>query len=837
MTKLDKNKKNSQIGKLWLTIIFIGVALIIAPIIIISSFLISKKNKANSYDLDDIHKIDVASIVYDKYDKEITTIKFDNRRTVLIEEVPFHFFQALIAAEDSRFFEHKGVDTIGICRAMLRNVKAGGISQGASTITQQLARNAFDIGGRTFNRKITEAFLAARIERQFTKSQILELYLNRIYFGSGFYGLNTAALGYFGKDVSELNLSESATLCGLIKSPQRLSPINDLLKSINQRNYVLSRMYQEQMISRREFDEATSSKLPINPHQNTLQQNYVSNYIRNKTIDIVGIKKIKTGGYHIFTTIDMNAQSAAEKAIHEACLAVEKNHPKYEHQTLNEYVKIYNDYKKEVKQIKLESSINDIPPKFPLRPNPKYLQSSLLMIDNKNGAVLSVVGGRSFRHSQYDRVFNSKRSPGTAFKPFVYAAAYESGKFFPGSRLLDHPINLRWIMIGGKEGILGEWGVEKLNPQHVGYISAYEALSKGKNSATLRMGLKIGLKSIREISYASGMPSHELQYNKAILGEYNIGLPALTRAYTIFPNLGTQPNKIFIIKKILDSKGNAIFKNPRTKLNRVISQVSAHQVHSSLAQSIKNGTASDAQKLYKLHNFNGGIKTGTAYNFNDVMIFGYNSEVTCGLWAGFDLPKTIYRGAFSKDVLLKAWVDVMNAYTKNQRKIPPIPEPHNSITFEICKVSGKKATDNCYNKIPMKKSNEFKFKRTTFKIHLGKNYKNLEHCNIHYSENAEQKFDPVIPVGTNNPFWLSGEKSYIPFISPVIIKSPTIIGIDPYNSVKPNIIISKEENNTFLSNKRLSILKPKKVDKTKEKKEDDIYNILKLKPPEPIDFD
>ena len=233
----------------------------IAGLVTLYIYLEPFRKKAYSFDFAEINNLEQASIIYDRQGVELGRIFVFNRDPVSLEKIPLHMIQALVATEDARFFEHDGVDYMGIVRAALRNLRAGGLKQGASTITQQLARNAFGMTERSFKRKLTEAFLAHRIEATFTKAEIMEMYLNRIYFGSGFYGINAAAKGYFGKEASELSIEEAATLCGLIKSPNRYSPLNNMEGSKRQRDYVFERMVAEKMLTR---DEANQLKeIPI----------------------------------------------------------------------------------------------------------------------------------------------------------------------------------------------------------------------------------------------------------------------------------------------------------------------------------------------------------------------------------------------------------------------------------------------------------------------------------------------------------------------------------------------------------------------------------------------
>ena len=282
------------------------------------SILKTKHEKAQKFDLAAITKLEVPSRIYDRSGIEIGQIKIEDRRPIKLEKVPYHVIQALTAVEDSRFLEHQGVDFIGIARAIILNIKAKRITQGASTITQQLAKQCYlELKSvRNLDNKIIEAFLANRIEQNFTKSEILEHYLNRIYFGSGHFGIESAARGYFGKTVSEINLLEAATICGLIKNPSRLSPRNNIDKSTIARNHVLNRMQAEGMISEKELTEL--KKIPIKLVNSIADQNsYVQEMVRLKALKIIGLEKAGRGGLKINTTIDNETQKPLSKACSE----------------------------------------------------------------------------------------------------------------------------------------------------------------------------------------------------------------------------------------------------------------------------------------------------------------------------------------------------------------------------------------------------------------------------------------------------------------------------------------------------------------------------------------
>jgi membrane peptidoglycan carboxypeptidase len=417
------------------------------------------RKRAATYDLDRINELEEPSIILDRNGKEIGRIFVQNRSVIPIEQVPEIFIQALRAGEDSRFLTHHGVDYIGIGRAMILNAKGG--NQGASTITQQLARNAYNLKDEAIlrketkmQRKLVEAFLARRIEDRYSKRQILNFYINRIYFGSGFYGLRSASLGYFGKEPLELTLGECASLVTLIKNPNGRSPLNNPEINRNGRNYVLGRMRDEGMIS--SSDVARLKVLPLGLNSQPLRRG--TSHLYERVAEAVGAAlgedALASGKFKIHTTILAEAQNAAQKALFDS-LAQAEARPGYAHPK-------YQDYRK-----------NSTKPA-------EYLQGAVLMIDHDTGEVLAHVGGRDYSQVPFDFIELGKRPLGTAFFPYIYAAGL-SGSQTPATLIEDEPMDNRAVMIGGREGILGEWGMEISSPTYEGKIPA-------RNRAVRRIG-------------------------------------------------------------------------------------------------------------------------------------------------------------------------------------------------------------------------------------------------------------------------------------------------------------------------------------------------------------
>lgn len=758
--------------------------ILLVAIIALAIILIPHQKAAADMDLADIQKLELPSRIYDRRGVEIGQIKVENRRPVKLDQVPYHLIQALTAAEDSRFFQHSGVDYVGIARAMLRNVRAGKMNQGASTITQQLANQAYDMKKeKSIGRKLTEAFLAARIEKEFTKSQILEHYLNRIYFGSGYFGIEAAARGYFGKSVADLTIPESATICGLIKSPTRLSPKVNPDQSIGERNYVLKRMNIEEMITDAELAEFKKAPLELTDSAE-YQNSYVYEIVRQQVIDQIGFESAGGGGFKIYTTIDNDVQKSAEKSLEKNLTAAEKN-AEYEHRSYEQYRAAKN----------LRDPITGKRSEASAKLKPDYLQGALLMIENRTGGIVALVGGRNFGDSQFNRALQSRRPPGTAFKPFVYAAAFSENRF-PGSLVKDAPIDNRSVAIGGTTGILGEWGNESKENAYLGDIPAREALVQSKNAATVRLGKEVGLEKVMTLAKKAGIDSPIEDLTKSFLGSSGVRLDEMCKAFTVFPNGGKRPSTLHVISSISDSSGKAIFEAPKAESIEVIDGIASYQVHSCLAESLERGTSGNAATEFGLKDRNAAGKTGTAYNYTDLWYVGYNSEVTCGVWAGFDNPKTVYRGAFSNRTALPIWVDAMNASLPSFAS-KEIPFPEGAKTVEICQKSGRRATDACYEELPGSEEGARQIVRSTYKEIIRSNIDFRHYCDYH-SGGHEVARDPVIPsiaaLSPSSVDPLSSSKG----ASVVTVRSPALLGAaDPYNSVQPILkakaATSKEE--------------------------------------------
>jgi len=743
------------------------VALLISGFAIYLSILASHlKSEAATFDLSKLEQMESASVILDRNGKIFGQIYVENRETVPYDQLPRDLVNAVVAVEDAKFYQHGGYDLFGITRAALKNFAAGHVRQGASTITQQLARNSFSLKEKTFHRKLLEIFLALRIEETFGKQKIMELYLNRIYFGGGLYGAEAAARGYFGKPAREMSLAECATLAGLVKSPNKLSPWTDRAAAREARNYALNRMRDLDFINHERWASAQAEDLVIGSRQNAQGQTYAVDYIRQQVIAAVGWDRAMNEGFRIHTTIDADLQKVAEESLRKNLEQTEQ-HPGYNHPT-------YAEYAANFRKAKANGTMSS-------QPAPEYLQGAVIGLDNETGGILVLVGGRDFEHNQYDRALQARRPVGTAILPFVYAAAFEKG-MFPGSVVEDSPLDNRAVMIGGTTGILGEWGPESAENRYEGAMTARQALAKSKGGATVRIGMDTGVDQVLQLCRAAGIRSSLRPYPATFLGSSEITLAELALAYTIFPNGGWRPNAPHILERI-EEKDGTVWHAQREPGNRqnVIKPETAYEVHSCLVDALESGTGKAARAQYGLKKMPAAGKTGTAYDFTDALFAGYDSNFTCAVWAGFDKPQKIYRGAFGHELAMPVWTDIMNAAAEHY---PPreIKQPASLKKVEICSRSGLLATDKCYDAVKTA-TGDLVQRRTTY-MEIGSAAQlPTEPCNVH----GEPRTRLVRELPSEGELPRAELAVDLSQITPVVVSNPTLLAEkDPYNSVKPS---------------------------------------------------
>ncbi|HLD74633.1 MAG TPA: PBP1A family penicillin-binding protein [Bdellovibrionota bacterium] len=545
------------------------------------------------------------------YENEI-----EERRVIQLQTVPPDLLNAIISIEDERFFEHKGVDPQGVLRATLRNLKSLRFAQGGSTLTQQLVKNFFLSRKKTLTRKFTEAFMSLMIEAKYTKDQILETYINEIYFGNhgpiAIHGVAEAAFYYFSKDIKSLTLSESALLAGMIQAPNRYSPLVNLERALARRNQVLNKMYEQKKIVRREYVQAKLQTIQVKkaPVEMARQTPYFTDFLKSELQKNFSIHTLSQEGYYIFTTLDVSLQKSAEKSI--------RNH-------LN-----YLEKKK---------------PELIDEKNP--LQAALISIEPHTGYIKAMVGGRHYETSQFNRAFQAQRQSGSVFKPFVYAAAFEffPKKYTPSTTLLDTPFVLKY------EG--QTWEPQNYDGKFRNEVSLREALESSINIPTARLAWDVGIKNIAQLAKKMGIESSLTEVPSLALGSSNVTPLEIATAYATLANHGFQSYPRAILE-VIDSHGELVEKKD-ISLKSALSPQSAYLLTSLLQGVIERGTGRGVRLMGFDHPAAG--KTGTTSDFNDAWFSGYTVHLATTVWVGYDEAKRL--GLSGAEGALPLWTHFM----------------------------------------------------------------------------------------------------------------------------------------------------------------------------------
>jgi penicillin-binding protein 1A len=618
---------------------------------------------ASTFDLDQVKEMSERSTVLDMDGKVYSRLQGENRVTVKLAEISPDFVQALLAREDSRFYKHRGVDPIGIARAMVRNLGHGSAREGASTLTQQLARNSFPLGGKNIHRKLLEAFLSLRMEQHFTKDEIIEAYMNRIYFGSGVYGIETASLAYFGKHAKDLKLGEAAMIAGIIRAPTYFSPHRNPKGAARQRNQVLERMVKLGSIDQAQATAARETPLALAKKKTvSTQENYAMDAVRRELDLLLTDEQRGDGGLKIYTTIDPLLQRAAQGALDAELTKVEQR-PGYKHPKRS-------DFSAEAKAQELSTP---------------YLQGAVVAIDNRTGGIRALVGGRDFQESKYNRAIQPEaaRQLGSTFKPFVYAAAFQRG-MLPGATIDDGPIG------HGEIRAAANWTPENSDGTYKGPMRAEEGLILSRNTMSVRVGERAGLDSIARLATAcgiEGMPRQPAVY----LGAFEQTVADITAAYSVFPNGGVR-RQSYIIERIDDGNGETIYRAAHVQ-TRAMDIGTAWLTTQAMQKVLERGTAAAAKSM-GFTKIAGG-KTGTTNDFRDAWFAGFTSSLTCGVWVGLDKPETIISKGYGAALALPVWADVMNAASAQRYPAQPLRSAEPTRRVTVCATSNELATSGC----------------------------------------------------------------------------------------------------------------------------------------------
>jgi penicillin-binding protein 1A len=614
------------------------------------------------FNLKDVGKIPERSSVYDMDGTVYSRLRGENRILIESGKIPTSFRSALLAREDSRFYQHHGIDPVGIARAFMRDVVHLRVREGGSTITQQLARNSFPLGGRNLSRKILEAFVALRIESSYSKAQILEFYANRIYFGSGVYGLETASQAYFGKSSSDLTLPEAALLAGLIRSPNRYSPRTNMDGAVTQRNDVLDRMAELKLISSSQANAAKRASIHLaNGRPATTQENYAMDAIYRELLGLVSQDAIDSGGLRIYTSLDPDLQRTAEQATDNLLTQLE-NKPSYNHPKKSDFTEQSRAAGEQV----------------------SYLQGAVVAMDNRTGAIRALVGGRDYRDSKYNRALQAYRQVGSIFKPFVYAAAYGRG-MMPGTGIDDSPLR------HGEISAAPNWHPDNSDRENHGVLPARNGLIFSRNTMTIRVGELATLDRVISIGQSAGFARTIPRLPAVYLGAFESDLKDVTAAYATFAAQG-QHKEPYLIERIDDADGNVLYQ-AHPSHQQAMSPAIAWMIAQTVRGVIEHGTAASAKAL-GLTRYAAG-KTGTTDDYKDAWFVGFTNSLTCGVWVGFDQPQTIQEHGYGATLALPIWVRIMEKASRQKYPDGTFPAPEPLVRVRLCSVSNRLATDGC----------------------------------------------------------------------------------------------------------------------------------------------
>ena len=589
-----------------------------------------------------------ATTIVDVKGRHAFTIFQEQRIPVPLSRVSPHLVRAIVALEDQRFYNHGGIDGIRVLGAAWNNVLERRLEQGGSTITQQLARLTFLTPDKTFRRKLQEIVVARRLENAFTKDEILELYLNKAYFGDGLYGVEAASLGYFGRHAAEVDVAEAALLAGLVKAPSTYAPSVDAERAIARRNLVLQIMRDAQVIDRATYESAVRTRLRLN---DTLRREeaygqYFKEEVRKQLVEQFGWKRVYLDGLTVETTLDLDVQKAADAEVARAILEIEERQMQ--------------------RRGRQPASTAD------------PLQAALVALDAHTGEVRALVGGRGFDRSRFNRATQARRQPGSAFKPFVYAAALERG-YTPATVIgLTQPVMT----------VRGAWVPED---DHVpgDAITMRMALRASSNRAAVRMLQDVGIAETARFAEQLGMGSMPRVPSLA-LGSGEVTLLALTAAFGAFANEGMLSTPT-LIRRVTTKEGDVLYK-ATLRADPVVSPATAYLMTSMLADVVNSGTAWEARRLgFRLP---AAGKTGTTNEYRDAWFVGYTPNLVTGVWVGYDQPRTIMNGGYAAQLAVPLWARFMMAATRGDAS-EWFRAPSTVTTATICRLTGNLATDRC----------------------------------------------------------------------------------------------------------------------------------------------
>jgi 1A family penicillin-binding protein len=636
-----------------------------------------------------------ATTVLDVNNQEVFTLYRERRISVPLAQISPNVIHAVLAIEDQRFYDHKGLDFWRIAGAFVANVRGREKLQGGSTITQQLARKSFLGDDKTFRRKLKEMFLAIRVEDKFTKDEILELYLNKVYFGEGLYGIEAAARGYFAKSAKDLSVEEAALIAGLIQAPSAYAPTDHPDRAIARRAIVL-----DQMVDAGFLDAPSAAQLKraglhlVDGFEHERSGQYFKNYLARLLVDRFGWERVSQGGLRVYATIDAKMQAAAEEAIAEGLTAAEK-------------MRGFKHLKRGDPKISRTSQ------------GPDYLQGSLVAIDPTTGEVRAMVGGRDFADSQFNRAVQAKRQAGSAFKPFVYAAAIESG-MSPATLLtdLDTPMT---AADGDWRPADGHTTAESMTVR--------TALRTSSNRAAVQVLREVGIP--RAVSFAARVGLDAPSVPSMVLGSGDVTALSMAAAYGVFANGGWLRPPVFI-RRVEDANGRVIF-SETSRAQHSLSEETSFLMAQMLADVVSAGTGYRARETFR---YRAGGKTGTTNDYRDAWFIGFTPALVTSVWVGFDQPKTIVPAGYAGQLAAPIWGHFMGkAVSKDAGWVR---QPSGIVTATVCRVSGLLPVEGCYRVQNYKPDGSLEEKSMVGPEYFRRGSEPTEYCTLHETMHLRQ---------------------------------------------------------------------------------------------------
>ncbi|MFQ5847545.1 MAG: penicillin-binding protein 1A [Candidatus Methylomirabilales bacterium] len=669
----------------------------------------------------------LVTTLYDDQGKPFATFYEQRRILVPLAKIPRYLREALIAVEDSRFYEHYGLDPLGIIRALWTNLKCLCLAEGGSTITQQLAKVLFFTPKKSLSRKLKEALLTLKIERKYTKDKILELYFNQIYFGHGAYGIEAAAQTYFKKSVGELNLAEAAMLAGLPRAPNFYSPILDPERARRRRRHVLERMAQEKFITAEQVQAA--SAIPFSTAAFAQAKEVASYFVENARRYLeekYGTYAVYHRGLKVYTTLNLKMQEAAEYALKRGLLKLGKEKglrlravpprsgpPGRQQPHIGETVAATVTGRtgdrlhmhvgafettvplRAFEKLGLAALEKTIKPgdqilvhvltrdkkqiKVALAPEPE-LEGGFLVLNPREGAIKAMVGGYDFRRSKFNRAIQARRQPGSAFKPFVYVAAFDMG-LTPATILDDSPVSYETII----NGQTAEWSPENYDKQYRGPVTLRQGLEQSINIIAVKLIEQIGINPVIRMAHRLGIKSHLRPEYALALGVSEVSLLEMVSAYGVFATNGYRVEP-YTIKKVLDSRGGILeerFPQPQLVLRPETAFVLTHV----LQGVVERGTGRRAKVLERPL----AAKTGTTDRSTDVWFIGYTPSLVVGVWIGYDIKRSLGPYATSAHLAVPIWIDFMRVILQGT-PVEHFPVPDGVVSMYVNHETGEPTT-------------------------------------------------------------------------------------------------------------------------------------------------